>query len=125
MRATIFGLLAASLTLLAPTSASAGNMGGSDGLDVFSFGQRSIGDPHLHLAGVLGVFPPSIVSFAPPPAPTINSFDPIIIAAPTYVQAAPPGRFFSCGPRIIVIGAQRARRLPTVIYGAPPLGQSY
>ena len=128
MRATMLGLLAASLLLGSAASASAGHGGNFGALDVFTFGQLRRGDDHRHFFHNGGFLPLTGFTFVSAP-PLVEQrpadvFDPVVIVAPTYVPNARSARPVSSGPRIIVIGAEPAAgKLPTLIYGIPPLGR--
>ena len=126
MRAMTPGFLAAGLIFLTTPGASAGTGGHFGALDVFSFGQLARGDGHPKFWRNGGIFAPVVFSFAsaPPTALPVEATDPVVIFAPTYVQTAPSARSVHSGPRIIVIGAEAAGKLPTIIYGIPPLGGS-
>lgn len=126
MRATLTGLLAAGLILGSAAGASAGHESHFGALDVFSFGQLRHGDGHPHFPRNGVFFAPTGFGFAsaPPATRPADVFDPILIIAPTFVPAGQPARAVSSGPRIIMIGAELAAgKLPTLIYGIPPLGR--
>jgi hypothetical protein len=127
MRATLYSLLAAGLTVLISDGASAsfsgsGHFGGFQPIAMGNHWRGGIGPWLGFPARNLGLFSSSSF-YLPNGAPSDASAAPgsVVIYAPNYVPAAPTRTQASSGPRIIYIGAQpKAGDLPVVVYGIPP-----